>query len=399
MASIAQTSIYQPTDGFLDQGLPFLSLYLEKMLHRPIIITDNPGRIQYSDLPGFPTKVDDMFIKLPPSITQDEYCYYPMVKRLYYHFGSKETGIYVIVKDLPLEMVSQSISILAEAKQLVNSYLDNHTRRIFNKDKFQRELADYLFHNSNAHIEDIVRLSEKEIDIAKPYIVEIIEIDETDQQVDWEAIRAYTCEHLKSLKLDIISIASSNCLIVIIPACFKKDTLMKAPRWPWQNIINKYKDVIENNFNIVTSKGIGQAYPFLDLHRSYFEARLTLILSRLLGKKNFVQWFSELGVFTLIFSQDLDHLKNYYRKTLESLIEYDDATDGELLSTLRILLTSSMNWKQTAETLFVHVNTLHYRVERIEKLLSIDLSQMETRLNLFTAIKVWDSLKVLGSLD
>ncbi|WP_198142797.1 helix-turn-helix domain-containing protein [Syntrophomonas zehnderi] len=44
-------------------------------------------------------------------------------------------------------------------------------------------------------------------------------------------------------------------------------------------------------------------------------------------------------------------------------------------------------------SLFIHINTLYYRINKIEHLLELDLSRMDTRVNLYTAIKIWDMLK------
>lgn len=88
-------------------------------------------------------------------------------------------------------------------------------------------------------------------------------------------------------------------------------------------------------------------------------------------------------------------MKDFCLQILGKLIEHDDKTDGELLPTLRKLLDSNVNMKSTADSLFIHVNTLYYRVSKIEELLDIDFSDMSSRVNLFIAIKVWDTLKAI----
>jgi len=47
----------------------------------------------------------------------------------------------------------------------------------------------------------------------------------------------------------------------------------------------------------------------------------------------------------------------------------------------------------------VHVNTIYYRVERIEKLLGLEVQNAAHKFELFVAIKIWDVLKSLGVLD
>jgi DNA-binding PucR family transcriptional regulator len=69
------------------------------------------------------------------------------------------------------------------------------------------------------------------------------------------------------------------------------------------------------------------------------------------------------------------------------------------MPTLRMLLDNNFNTRATADNMFVHVNTVHYRIGKIEQLLDIDLSAMSTRVELYTAVKVWDTLEVNGLLE
>ncbi|HPT69952.1 MAG TPA: helix-turn-helix domain-containing protein, partial [Syntrophomonas sp.] len=57
------------------------------------------------------------------------------------------------------------------------------------------------------------------------------------------------------------------------------------------------------------------------------------------------------------------------------------------------------NNKATADQLYIHVNTLYYRINKIEQILNIDLAKMNARVELYTAIKVWDTLQVLNGKE
>jgi DNA-binding PucR family transcriptional regulator len=142
----------------------------------------------------------------------------------------------------------------------------------------------------------------------------------------------------------------------------------------------------------ITSIGIGQPYPLSDLYKSYQEACLTLILLRVMGKKGFVREFSELGVFSFLFSQGLSSVKSFCLKTLGPLIEDDGNSTAVLLPTLRSLVDHGFNRSAAAKSLYVHINTLHYRLSKIEKLINADLSQPDVRANLYIAVKAWDAL-------
>jgi len=53
-----------------------------------------------------------------------------------------------------------------------------------------------------------------------------------------------------------------------------------------------------------------------------------------------------------------------------------------------------MDWKTTSEILFIHVNTLRYRIKKVEEILRIDISKLENVVNLFIALKSRALLKV-----
>ena len=121
-----------------------------------------------------------------------------------------------------------------------------------------------------------------------------------------------------------------------------------------------------------------------------------MTLPRLMEKMKFIQYFSELGIYSFVFSQSLEKIKSYCLKNLGQLIEQDNDTDCSLLPTIRTLLDSGFSMKSTADSLHIHVNTLYYRINKIEQLLGIDLSKMSTQVELYIAIKVWDTLKLNG---
>jgi len=118
-----------------------------------------------------------------------------------------------------------------------------------------------------------------------------------------------------------------------------------------------------------------------------------------MGKKQFIQSFSQLGVFTALFSLDTETLRNYCLQVLGRVIEHDEKHGTDFLATLRILLDNACSWTTTANQMYVHVNTVYYRMFKVEQLLNVDFSLFETRLHLFTAIRAWDTLQICKLLD
>ncbi|MFE1898096.1 PucR family transcriptional regulator [Streptomyces yangpuensis] len=61
--------------------------------------------------------------------------------------------------------------------------------------------------------------------------------------------------------------------------------------------------------------------------------------------------------------------------------------DGMLRETLEVFLANNCSWARTAEALHLHVNTVHYRIERVEALTGRDLSRLDHKLDLYAALR------------
>lgn len=82
-----------------------------------------------------------------------------------------------------------------------------------------------------------------------------------------------------------------------------------------------------------------------------------------------------------------DVRRTYTHRVLGPVLEHDRRTHAELLTTLQEFLACSCSWARTAESLHLHVNTVRYRIERVEQLTGRDLSRLEDRVDVFLALK------------
>ncbi|MFC9701663.1 PucR family transcriptional regulator [Streptomyces sp. NPDC056943] len=82
-----------------------------------------------------------------------------------------------------------------------------------------------------------------------------------------------------------------------------------------------------------------------------------------------------------------DDVREVYRTTvLGPLLRGGRSSNALLLETLEVFLAHNCSWARTAETLHLHVNTVHYRVQRVETLTGRDLSRLDHRLDLRAAL-------------
>jgi DNA-binding PucR family transcriptional regulator len=81
-------------------------------------------------------------------------------------------------------------------------------------------------------------------------------------------------------------------------------------------------------------------------------------------------------------------LRSFRERLLGPLQAYDDRHRAELLPTLREFLACSGSWNACAAKMFVHVNTVRYRIRRIEELTGRDLSRLDDQVDFFLALGI-----------
>jgi sugar diacid utilization regulator len=99
----------------------------------------------------------------------------------------------------------------------------------------------------------------------------------------------------------------------------------------------------------------------------------------------------EVAVHELLLAGVPDELRAALRRrVLGAVFEYDAEHDGSLVRTLTVFLDCSGSWAKAAALLHVHVNTLRYRIGRVEELAGVDLSDFRQRVDVYLALRAED---------
>lgn len=138
--------------------------------------------------------------------------------------------------------------------------------------------------------------------------------------------------------------------------------------------------------------GIGRPGAELPAWRdSYREASQALSMADQLNEHNPL-YFGDLSVYRLLYQLEGNpELEAFCRETLGPLLNYEGG--GDLIETLEAFFDRLGNLSQTAEKLFIHRNSLLYRMERISQLTGLDLNNPDTRLTVHLALKVRKMLR------
>ncbi|MCA9950116.1 MAG: helix-turn-helix domain-containing protein [Anaerolineales bacterium] len=154
----------------------------------------------------------------------------------------------------------------------------------------------------------------------------------------------------------------------------------------------RFREQIAAEFpkDIIIGGMSGPAETLEDWPRVYSEALQAMQVGKRLHLSNQIVEFNSLGVYQLLCElEDNPIVQQFTQQIIDPLAQYDVQHRGSLVQTISAYFDHHGNISQTAESLFVHRNTLLYRIDRIQELTGQDLTNADMRLSLHLALKFW----------
>lgn len=172
--------------------------------------------------------------------------------------------------------------------------------------------------------------------------------------------------------------------IVIIFTNQKDDDI-----WNKVNELNRYNLELKNK-GIKVYAGVGRNTKSIRcIHKTYLIAQKIAHLMKRKKKEYIVNSYKSIGI-TKIFlvNEDMEILRNYYSETLEPLVIYDTMNGTDYVDFLKHFFECNCSAKDTSEKLFIHRNTINYKIHKIEEILGYSISDFEERAALFIGLKI-----------
>ena len=139
--------------------------------------------------------------------------------------------------------------------------------------------------------------------------------------------------------------------------------------------------------------GIGQ--PTKNMYciaRSFREAKSVIDLAKMNVQDT--MFYSRLGLYKLLLGiTDREAVRSFVWENIGILLDYDKLNDNNLTDVLRVYLKHNGSVKEAAEEMFVHRNTINYKIHRIGELLNCSLTDYEVCARLNMALKLYDIRK------
>ena len=134
-----------------------------------------------------------------------------------------------------------------------------------------------------------------------------------------------------------------------------------------------------------------------EVSRSYKEAKMALDVSRIFMAEKNVIAYNELGIGRLIYQLPLPLCKLFIRETFNG--KNPEEFDDETLVTIEKFFENSLNISETSRQLFIHRNTLVYRLDKLMKMTGLDLRVFEDAITFRIALMVIKYMNYMEKFD
>lgn len=141
--------------------------------------------------------------------------------------------------------------------------------------------------------------------------------------------------------------------------------------------------------------GIGRSYDETkQLYKSHGQAKLIVENLSKTNNRN-IKHYDDLGLYRILAFEGLQgELLEFCSDTIKPLIEYDKINNSELIKTLKAYFECDGNMKKISEKMYMHYNTIIYRVQQIKDITGLDIENGDSRLNLEIALKAMDLIEI-----
>ena len=164
----------------------------------------------------------------------------------------------------------------------------------------------------------------------------------------------------------------------------------------------KTAKVIVDNLNTEAMSSVHVAFGTIvneikEVSRSYKEAKMALDVGKIFYSDKNIIAYNNLGIGRLIYQLPIPLCRMFIKEIFEN--KSPDDFDDETLITINKFFENSLNVSETSRQLYIHRNTLVYRLDKIQKATGLDLRVFEDAITFKIALMVVKYMKYMESLD
>ncbi|MCI7179212.1 MAG: helix-turn-helix domain-containing protein [Schaedlerella sp.] len=255
----------------------------------------------------------------------------------------------------------------------------------FDKDNFIKNLL-----LDNLLLVDIYNRAKKlHIDTDVKRVIFIIEtVHEKDSAV-LENVRALIGGRSKDF---VTAVDERN--IIVVKELSEKDGNKEMERMARDMLVVLKEECRDENIHIAYGTPVND---IKEVSKSYKEAKLALDVGKIFFDDKDIVAYSTLGIGRLIYQLPLPLCKMFIKEIFEG--KSPDEFDEETLMTINKFFENSLNVSETSRQLYIHRNTLVYRLDKLQKSTGLDLRVFEDAITFKIALMVVKYMKYMESLE
>ncbi len=165
-----------------------------------------------------------------------------------------------------------------------------------------------------------------------------------------------------------------------------------------QKLCNSYMKLMENesvtDIRISYGTVVGD---IKEVSHSYKEAKMALDVGKIFFDDRLIIAYSELGIGRLIYQLPIPLCKLFIKEIFDG--QSPDDFDEETLMTISKFFENSLNVSETSRQLFIHRNTLVYRLDKLQKQTGLDLRVFEDAITFKIALMVVKYMNYMETLE
>ena len=272
---------------------------------------------------------------------------------------------------------------VSQLQHLIIAYKERYDRNNF----FQNLLLD------NMLLVDIYNRAKKlHIEVAVPRAVFLIETDkEKEKEKDFTATELLNGMFSTQVGDYITAVDESN--VILIKELTPEDDYER---------LEQVANTIVDMMNMEAMMNVRVAYGTIlvelkEVSKSYKEAKMALDVGKIFYAEKKVSAYSTLGIGRLIYQLPINLCRIFIDEIFGSNVPGE--LDDETLTTINKFFENNLNVSETSRQLFVHRNTLVYRIEKLEMSTGLDIRTFEDALTFKIALMVVSYMKYLDSLE
>ena len=219
----------------------------------------------------------------------------------------------------------------------------------------------------------------------------VVYLIETKNEKDNTALETVRSLFLGKSKDFITAVDEKN--IIIVKELKKTDTyedLMNTAKMLLDMLNTEAMSRVRVSFGTVVSE-------IKDISRSYKEAKMALDVGRIFYEDRRVIAYSNLGIGRLIYQLPMSLCKMFIKEIFDG--KTPDNFDEETLITINKFFENSLNVSETSRQLYIHRNTLVYRLDKLQKSTNLDLRVFDDAITFKIALMVVKYMKYMENLD